>query len=160
LNIGTGAIILEANFNFGRDMDMSIRFGDLESAYLQASLNGFGEQEVYLNRQTGEIHFHSEFGDNIEELPDDIDDEKKYARIPGQKDLDLGQPLIRAFAEVFMPGDYDEIRDLFRRKGAYGRFKSLLSRRRLLDQWHDFQNKAEEKALREWCQENSIELAD
>ena len=40
------------------------------------------------------------------------------------------------------------------------RYKSLLIRRRMLDQWHDFQNRAEEKALREWCQENSIELAD
>ena len=38
--------------------------------------------------------------------------------------------------------------------------KALLVRRRALDRWHEFEAKATETALREWCAENGIELAD
>jgi hypothetical protein len=33
-------------------------------------------------------------------------------------------------------------------------------RRRALERWYDFSNKAEEEALRQWCADNGIELAD
>jgi hypothetical protein len=103
------------------------------------------------------IYWHSGFGDNDEELPDDIDDEK-YIAIPDKKELDLGKPLVLDFAREFLPDDYDEVRHIFSRRGAYRRFKDLLVRRGAIDQWEDFSNKAEEAALREWCAENGIEL--
>jgi hypothetical protein len=43
-----------------------------------------GENEVSVDRQSGKIYWHSEFGDNDEKLPDDIDDEK-YIAIPASK---------------------------------------------------------------------------
>jgi hypothetical protein len=36
----------------------------------------------------------------------------------------------------------------------------LLARRGALEQWYDFERKATERALREWCEVNSIELVD
>ena len=48
-----------------------------------------GENEAYLDRQSGKIYWHSEVGDNDEELPDDIDDEK-YISIPDKRELNLG----------------------------------------------------------------------
>ena len=58
---------------------------------------GMGENEAYLDQQSGKIYWHSEFGDNDEELPDDIDDEK-YILIPDKIELDLGKPLVLDFA--------------------------------------------------------------
>jgi hypothetical protein len=49
---------------------------------------------------------------------------------------------------------------MFRRRGAYAGFKRLLARRDVLEQWYDFEEKATVRALREWCELNSIALAD
>ena len=53
---------------------MPVSFLDLHLAFEFVSSGGMGENEAYLDRQSGKIYWHSEFGDNDEELPDDIDD--------------------------------------------------------------------------------------
>ena len=93
-----------------------------------------------------------------EELPEDIDDEK-YISIPHKRELDLGKPLVLDFALEFLPDDYNEVRDIFSRRGAYRRYKDLLVRRGALDLWYDFSDKAEEAALRQWCAEKGIDLS-
>ena|SRR5271167_1135367 len=138
---------------------MPISFAELQDAFEFASAGAPGENEAYLDRQSGKIYWHSQYGDLAEELPDDIDDEK-YVAIPDKRELDLGRPLVLDFVRQFLPEDYDEVRRIFSRKGAYGRYKALLVRRGALDRWYDFSNKAEEAALREWCAENGIELSD
>jgi len=138
---------------------MAVSFSDLRLAFEFVSSGGMGENEAYLDRQSGKIYWHSEFGDNDEELPNDIDDEK-YISIPDKRELDLGKPLVLDFAREFLPVDYDEVRHIFRRTGAYGRYKDLLVRRGALERWYDFSNKSEEMALREWCAENGIELSE
>jgi len=138
---------------------MPISFTDLQNAFLFVIFGAPGENEAYLDRQSGKIYCHSYFGDNDEELPDDIDDEK-YIAIPDKRELDLGKLLVLDFVSQFLPDDYDEVSRVFSRRGAYGRYKDLLTRRGALDRWYDFSNKAEEAALREWCAENGIELSD
>jgi hypothetical protein len=56
--------------------------------------------------------------------------------------------------------DYDEVRHIFSRRGAYRRYKDLLVRRGALERWYDFSDKSKETALREWCAENGIELSE
>jgi hypothetical protein len=63
---------------------MAVSFSDLQLAFEFVSSGGMGEHEAYLDRQLGKIYRHSEFGDNDEELPDDIGDEK-YISIPGKR---------------------------------------------------------------------------
>ena len=138
---------------------MAVSFSDLQLAFEFVSSGGMGENEAYLDRQSGKIHWHPEFGENDEELPDDIDNEK-YIAIPDRRELDLGKPLVLEFAREFLPDDYDELRHIFNRRGAYRRYKDLLVRRGALERWYDFSNKAEEAALREWCAENGIELSE
>ena len=138
---------------------MPVSFSDLQPAFEYVSGGGMGENEAYLDRQSGKIYWHSEFGDNDEELPDDIGDEK-YISIPDKRQLDLGKPLVLDFAREFLPDDYDEVRHIFSRGGAYRRYKDLLVRRGVLDLWYDFSNKAEQAALREWCAENGIALSE
>ena len=84
--------------------------------------------------------------------------DEKYIAIPDKKELDLGKPLVLDFAREFLPDDYDEVRHIFSRRGAYRRYKDLLVRRGALERWYDFSNKAEEAVLREWCAENGIDL--
>jgi hypothetical protein len=96
----------------------------------------------------------------MDELPGDIEDEEKYLRVPDQRSLDLGKSLVLDFAREFLPDDFDVVRDIFRKRGAYGRFKALVVRRGILDQWYDYQVKAEEQALRAWCEDNEIEVVD
>ena len=107
---------------------MPVSFSDLQCAFEFVSSGGMGENEAYLDRQSGKIYWHSEFGDDDEELPDDIDDEK-YIPIPDKRELDLGKPLVLDFAREFLSDDYDELRHIFSRRGAYRRFKDLLVRR-------------------------------
>ena len=137
---------------------MPVSFSDLRLAFEFVSGGGMGENEAYLDRQSGKIYWHSVLGDNDEKLPDDLDDEK-YLPIPDKKELDLGKALVFAFAREFLPDDYDEVRQIFDRKGAYRRFKNFLVRRGALGRWYDFSNKAEEAALREWCAANGIDPA-
>ncbi len=138
---------------------MAVRFSDLQLAFEFVSSGRMGENEAYLDRQSGKIYWHSEFGENDEELPDDIDN-KKYIAIPGRRELDLGKPLVLEFAREFLPDDHDGVRHIFNRRGAYRRYKDLLVRRGALERWYDLSNKAEEAALREWCAENGIELSE
>jgi hypothetical protein len=94
---------------------MAVSFSDLQLAFEFVSSGGMGENEAYLDRQSGKIYRHSEFGDNDEELPDDIGDEK-YITIPNKIELDLSKPLVLGFAREFLPDDYGEVCDIFSRR--------------------------------------------
>jgi hypothetical protein len=142
---------------------MPVRFAVLLDAFELMTMS-MGDSCAYLSRQSGEVYSRLDplyVGDDLaEELPDDIEDEEKYVALPDRQELDLGKPLVMDFVRQVLPQDLDDVRDMFRKKGAYPRFKALLARRRALDQWYDFEQAATERALREWCEENSIELVD
>ena len=144
---------------------MPISFKELMETYELASMGSseYGEHHAYLGRESGKIYWHSEFSDLEElndELPEDIEDEDKYIQWPSKRELDLGVPLVMDFVRQVLPRDFDDVSDMFDRRGAYGRFKQLLTRRGALQQWYDFEQQATERALREWCELNSIVLAD
>jgi hypothetical protein len=91
-------------------------------------------------------------------VPDDL--EESEIAIPAKRELDLGKPLVLAFAAEFMPKDYDKVRRIFGGRGAYRNFKVLLEERGQLNEWNNFEAQATERALRNWCKENSIEIAN
>jgi enoyl-CoA hydratase len=134
---------------------------DLEMAFQFVSGNEHGEHQAFLCKRTGKLFYHSDLlGDDEEELPDDVEDTDKYISIPHKKELDLGKPLVLDFVGQFLPDDCEHVRDMFRRRGAYARFKDLLVHRRALDQWHKYEAKREKEALREWCAASSIEISE
>ena len=138
-----------------------VSFSDLQDAFEFVNVDG-ALNEAYLDRKTGRILLRSDdFGigdEDGEELPEDPPADR-YLPIPGRRDLDLGRRLVLEFARQCLPDDYDEIRDIFSRRGAYGRFKTFLARRRAVDRWQDFSNEAEAAALRRWCAENDVPLS-
>ena len=70
------------------------------------------------------------------------------------------KPLVLEFVRQTLPSEMDKVQRIFSAKGAYATFKDLMDRNGALDQWYDFEAKAEEEALRMWCALNSIELSD
>ncbi|WP_431201392.1 hypothetical protein ACQ86E_19700 [Bradyrhizobium betae] len=141
---------------------MPATMGNITEAFEFANTNGdLGEFRAFVCRQTGNIHYQTDFIDAAElndELPEDIDDEDKYIALPDKRELGLGKPLVLDFAREFLPNDFDEVRYFFSKRGAYPKFKALLARRGAIDRWHAFEAKATEQALREWCVLNEIEI--
>jgi hypothetical protein len=137
---------------------VAVKFDDLLDAFEFVSAGQPIEHEAYLCVPTGVIHYHSEFGDNEEPLPDDIEDSEKYLAIPHKNDLDLGKRLALRFADELLSDVVDDVYDIFRRRGAFGRFKSLLERRGMLQQWYEYEEKSRKDALRRWCEDSGIEV--
>src|SRR5215472_3765157 len=105
---------------------MPVSWTDLVDAFEFVSSSSTDEHQAFLCKQTGKLYWMSDTaGDELDELPDDIDDEEKYVQIPHKRELDLGKPLVMAFARQCLPDDFDEIRRIFSRKGAYARCKDL-----------------------------------
>ncbi len=141
---------------------MAASFAKLLEAYGIVDVRGV-ENVVYLCRQTGQTFWRSDFPDFEDlqdELPDDIEDETKYIQVPNKYDLSLGKRLVFDFVDEFLPDDYNDVRDFMGRRGGYRKFRALVERRRVLQHWYEFENKATHKALRDWCEANGIELAD
>ena len=138
----------------------AVSWRDLEMAYEYISSNPDFDNSAWVCRTTGKIYWHSELGDNFEELPDDIYESDDYVEIPNKRDLDLGKRLVFRFADEYLPNDYERVEDIFARRGAYGRFKGLLEERELLEKWYQYEEDARNRALREWCEQEEIEIAD
>jgi hypothetical protein len=140
---------------------MPVTLSDLLKGFLWADTRGGGaECGAYICRQTGKIYYYTDYdsGEFQEPLPDDIDDREKYLPIPDKYELDLGKPLVLDFAQEALPEDFDDVQDIFSRRGAYANFKALIARRGVIDRWHAFENKATEQALRDWCALHEIEI--
>jgi hypothetical protein len=134
---------------------------DLESAFEFVSSGAPSEHSASISVATGKIHWHSMSIDMEEEDEQDEDDDADgYISVPHKNDLDLGRRLVQRFVRQEMPRDYDTVDDIFRRRGAYGRFKDLLQTRRMLERWYEFEERAKQDALRAWCEENGIQLVD
>lgn len=138
---------------------MVFKYQDVDFAFSFVSAGGMGENEAYLDRSSGKIYWYSAFGDNEEELPDDLDDEK-YLAVPHKNELGLGKPLVIDFAYEVMPEYAQEISTIFTKKGAYSKFRALLERTDYIDKWYDYETKSNSNALRKWCTENKIEIQD
>ena len=139
---------------------MAVSFQKLSEAFLFVDVDGAGNT-AYVSRETGEIYWESSLIDTDEEkLPDDIEDDEKYLTVPNRRALDLGKPLVLAFARQFLPENFDDVRDIFDRRGAYRKFHSLLRHRNAMDRWYKFENEATDQALRHWCEVNGLELVD
>lgn len=116
------------------------------------------EHYAYLNKETGDVYHVSEIGDS-DELPNDFDESEKYVSIPHKNDLGLGRNLVFDFVADNLPDEFEEVQSIFGSKGAYARYKDFLESKGQLRAWYDFENKAMERALRDWCSSNEIELA-
>jgi hypothetical protein len=140
----------------------TIKFDELLYALDYVSGAPPSENEAYLCVETGIIYYQSIYSDiDInDDFPSDTGDPEKYIAIPHKNDLDLGKRLALRFVSDFLQGSWHEVNDIFHHKGAYARFRHLLERHGLLQQWYDYEDESRKTELRQWCQDNEIELHD
>ena len=136
---------------------MAISFSDIEDAFFFVSMDQQYMHNAYLCKETGEMFYTSEAGDS-DELPEDIDDPEKYIAIPHKNELDLGKTLVIEFTSTYLPEELKKVYSIFRHRGAYSRYKNLLESKGALEDWYKFENERQKVALKEWCQENNIEI--
>lgn len=134
---------------------MNIKFSDVLDLYELVNFSSPFDHEGYICKESGRTYFYSEFGDNEEDLPDDINDEK-YLAIPSKNELNLGSNLAFIFVQEFLPTEYENVRSIFNRKGAYARFKFLLERVGKIENWYEFEEEHTKQRLREWCKAQGL----
>jgi Uncharacterised protein family (UPF0158) len=139
---------------------MPVAWSQILEAFEFVSMSAEFGNAAWVCRETGAVHMHSDWDEELEALPEDIDDAQKYVALPTPRDLDLGRRLVMSFAAERLGDRYDDIAAIFSRKGAYRRFKDFLIRVGALEDWYAYEAEAKENALREWCAENRIELIE
>jgi hypothetical protein len=140
---------------------VAVKFDDLSSAFDFVSYAAPMEHQAYISLDTGKIYWISDAIDTIEEeIPEDLEDPDRYLVIPHKNELDLGSRLALRFAAQQLPARYDQVEGFFQRRGVYARFKDLLERGGVLERWYAFEAESAEKALRQWCAENGLEILD
>lgn len=121
----------------------------------------YGECTALFDKKTGKIYLQSDLLDMDEseqQLADEDYDAVIHIEIPHKNDLGLGRDLVFDFVEQFLPEEGSKVEQIFRKKGAYSKYKYLLESKGLLDNWYDFENKRELIALSLWCEENKIDI--
>jgi hypothetical protein len=136
-------------------MSVPVKLEDLRAACEWISADTLSmDCEAYVSRTAGTVHW---LGDGVEEeAPEDLDDGALYIAVPGKADLDLGRPLAFAFVDEHLPHARDTVREYFRQRGAYAKFKSLLASSGQLDAWYNYEEAATQRALRDWCEVNGF----
>lgn len=138
-----------------------IQYDRLLDALEWVSAGAALDNQAFVSRLTGKVHWTgADLDDMEEETPDDLDDGTIYVQVPDKKDLDLGRRLVFAFVEAQRPDGYETVSGYFRQRGAYRHFKDWLDRVDLLDAWYAFEAEATKNALKAWCEENDLKLAD
>lgn len=139
-------------------MVAAVTFLDLEAALEWVSASAPSENDAYISRETGQVFYASSAHDTEDELPEDVDDASLYWSVPHKNDLDLGRDLVLRFVDEHLPDEYRTVQFYYHHRGAYARFKDLLSRLGELDRWHEYERRATELALRDWASENGLAI--
>ncbi len=136
-------------------------FNEIEDAFFLVNSDTYGMNRAVLRKDTGKITYQSDYDDLKEiETAEDLLDSDNCVDIPHKNDLDLGKNLVFEFVEENLPQKLDLVDNMFRHPGAYSNYKALLESEGILQAWYDFENSREEKALRQWCEDNGIKLDD
>ena len=137
---------------------VTVKYDDLSAAFDFVSFAPPMEHRAYISVDTGAIHWISELNPLEEEVPDDLETSDRYIAIPHKNELELGSNLALRFAAEELPDRYTRVEGFFRHRGAYSRFKEFLAAEGCLDKWYAFEAESTERALKNWCTENDIEL--
>jgi hypothetical protein len=137
-------------------MPVVVSLSDLEDALTWVSGPPEFDTAAFVSRNSGRIYLRNMDGGVDEDFPEDIEDGTQYLAVPHKNDLDLGRDLVFSFVNAAAPDLDEQVREIFRKKGAYLRFKDLLQRRRLLEHWYDYERTETQEALVQWATENGL----
>lgn len=139
-------------------------YSELSSAYDYANFYNDPEAAAYVNVKEGKIvvlvpEERSESGE-YEEARKALQ-KGEWIALPEKRELGLGKDLVFRFAEDhFSLNEQRFIAGMFSRSGAYGNWRDFLECKGLLNEWHQFENEEEDKALKEWLTDMEIPFRD
>jgi len=138
---------------------MRVNLEELLEALEYVSSVGIGtvDAAAYISRDTGSVYFVGTDMEPEEGAPEDLETSDRYVAVPSKQELDLGKRVALAFAEAHVPEQYEHIRSIFSRPGAYARFKDLLEAGGHLTAWYEFEHNAQREALSDWCATQGFE---
>lgn len=137
---------------------LTVNYHELRNAFEFVSSSSSGTQNAYICKDTGLIYWLSNNIELEEVVPDDLETSDRYISVPHKNDLKLGQGLAMSFIDQEIRYEYNFAASLFRKRGAYRRFKELLLSAGLLEKWFVFEANASDAALLDWCKDNDIEF--
>lgn len=141
-------------------MKNNVNYTDLRNAFEFVSSGSPSQHNAYICIGTGAIYWTSNLHELEEVVPEELASSDCYIAIPHKNDFKLGQQLALAFINQELPYEYNFVASLFRRRGAYRRFKELLQSQGVLEGWYAFEADASDAALLNWCADNEIKLVD
>jgi len=142
---------------------VKVKWIELESAYHNVSFDGLYQTWAVVDKETGEFYYKTDSGefDDEEEFPEEAEEgSDRYAWVPDQRDLELGQRLVVDFVTQHIPQHQGEVRGIFSRSGAYCRYKDFLDRIGQLQAWYDFEVAETRRALEAWAATEGLEVVD
>jgi len=134
-----------------------VSLDELLDALEYVSSIGTVDAAAYISRDTGTVYF---IGTDMEPeggMPEDLETSDRYVAAPSKEALDLGKRVVLRFAEMHVPEQYERIRSIFSRPGAYAQFKELLEAGGQLAAWYEFEHNAQREALLDWCAAHRFE---
>lgn len=137
----------------------TVNVDELEGAAMMVE-DGGGTVTAMVSRETGMIHLlNDEYMDEEAPMPSASGGNDGYVPVPPASTLGIGDGLVLRFAATHLAEDQDTVRDLFRDQDTEG-FARLLQQRAAGEAWVRFHEEATRNALRSWCEENGLQLAD
>ena len=137
----------------------TVDLDELEKAAMMVE-DGNGMATAMVSRETGMIHLlNDEYMDEEAPMPSASGGDNGYVPVPPAGTLGIGDGLVLRFAATHLADEQDRVRDLFRDRNTEG-FARLLDERGAGEAWERFHDEATRTALRNWCEENGLQLAD
>ena len=133
---------------------------------------------AYLNRETGEIVTISEEEfdavedqdplenypeweqDNIKIAREILDNEENLLNLPTKHDIHEYQIMERFCLSVKDREVSEELYGAIKGKKAFGRFKEILQRFRMADEWYKYREEAIKRIAIDWCKSNHIKFEE
>ena len=139
---------------------LNVDLTEIRNAFEFVSSGSPCEHQAYISKDSGAIYWTSSVIDLEAEVPDELESSDNYIKVPHKNSLKLGQGLALSFIDQELPHEYNFVASLFRKRGAYRRYKDMLQYQGLLEKWYAFEERASDDALLAWCEENEIVLID
>ncbi len=102
-----------------------MNYNEIEEAFNFMSHGYYGDHMAMVCRSTGTVCWCTADGEN-DDIPEEAYESDDWITVPDFKDLRCGQNLVFDFVDERIPADIAQIHSMFRKSGAYARYKDLL----------------------------------
>lgn len=138
---------------------MKVKLGVILDAIEMADDN----YTYFLDLETGDSVFLADeliTGLDNEELEDEIEENlERYLRLPTKFEIHEYH-IMEEFIWTLKGERADKLDCAIRGRGAFRRFKDLVDRMEISQQWYDFQAEYYRKLAIDWCQEHGLEYEE